>query len=110
MVEKMLAAHQQTRTAEATLHGIVGYKGLLDRMQLSVCGDAFDGCDFLPNGIQRQSHARIDRSPLHDDRAGTAGATVTAYFGAGEVEPVSKHLRKGQPGFNGNGISFAVNG
>ena len=89
---KQLPRHQhETRRAEAALRGAGFEEGLLDRRELAVLGEAFDGRDLLAVGERREIEAAGHRGAVDQHRAAAAQALRAALARAEQIEAVAQH-------------------
>src|SRR5439155_11656803 len=90
--EEVRRAEQHPRRAVAALEAVLVRERSLERRQLPVRGEAFDGDDLRPVGLDGEEHAALHRASVHQDRAGAAVAGVAADVGAGQVEVVANEV------------------
>jgi hypothetical protein len=76
----------------------MGNEGLLQRVQLSVGRQPFDGRDFGAIFHDGKSQARDDTPPIHQHRARPALAVVATLLRSGEIEIFTQRIVKGGPG------------
>ena len=74
--------------------GIAVEQRLLQRVRLVGGADALDGLDRTAVRLDGEHTARVDRAPVHDDRAGAAFAKVTALLRARQVRALAQHVQK----------------
>src|SRR5579885_1361788 len=94
-VEQRLRGDQQARRAEAALQRRVLQELLLYGMQLAAGGEALDGLDRVPFGLDGEHQARAHETPVQDHAAGAAVAGAAAFLAPGEVELVAEHVEQG---------------
>jgi hypothetical protein len=66
------------------VQGVHLVKALLDRVELTVALERFDGPDLVPLGHRRQDRARLDRLAVHEHDAGAAVGGVATPVGPGQ--------------------------
>ncbi len=86
LVEKADRGHDHARRAVATLEAVALAERLLHRVEHIAVGEAFDGGDLLPIGLDGEHGARLHRFAVHVQRAGAARGRVTADIRAGQAE------------------------
>ena len=80
--------------ADAALQGRLFEEGLLQRVQLVVAGDAFDGRDVGALDLDGEDAAGVDQAAVQDDGAGAAVAVVAAFLGAGEADALAQDFEQ----------------
>ena len=90
--------HDHPRCAEAALEGVVLVERLLHRVQRAVLGDALDGRDLVPVGLDGQDVARLHAAPVEVDGARTAVARVAPDDGADLADDLSQVVDEQQCG------------
>ena len=103
-------AHQLARGAVSALRGVVIHEGLLQRVELPVVFEAFDGLNGLAVHPRGQMAAGIDRLAIEQHGAGAALAAVATDLGAGEVEMIAQSFGEGPAVFDFDGLRLAVDG
>lgn len=93
-VKQRLGCHDHSGRAVAALDGAGVDKRLLQRVRLVGGADALDGLDRTAVRLDGEHTARVDRAPVHDDRAGAAFAKVTALLRARQVRALAQHVQK----------------
>lgn len=93
-VKQRLGRHDHSGRAVAALDGAGVDKRLLQRVRLVGGADALDGLDRAAVRLDGEHTARVDRAPVHDDRAGAAFAKVTALLRARQVRALAQHVQK----------------
>jgi hypothetical protein len=109
-VEESLGGHEEAGSADAALQGGTFKEALLERVQMTVLGEAFDGFDFRAFGFRRENDAAIHGDAIHDDGAGSAITVVAALFGAGQTQRVAERFEKTLPRLAEEFGWLAVNG
>ena len=61
-------------------------ESVLQRMQLAVLFETFDGSYLASVGLNGERGARLDRAPVHHDGAGAAMARIATDVRAGEPQ------------------------
>ena len=97
LLEESVAGHQHAGRAEAALQPVLLKEALLQRMELAVLFEAFDGHDLAAVGLHGEDRARLDGAAVHDDRAGAAVARVAPDVGAGEPQVLAEEVDQQQP-------------
>lgn len=82
----------ETGRAEPTLLGVVIYKSLLNGRKRLAMVQAFNGCDLVGLGVDREYGARIRGLAIEQHRAGATRTTVTHTLGAGQVKVVAEDI------------------
>src|SRR5579875_637121 len=92
--EKGTGGQNEPWSAESTLRAAGFHEGLLDRVQLSVLGQALDGRNLgvLVAGSQR--HAGQCRPPVNEHRAAATAGVVASALGAGQAEIFAQHFQQ----------------
>ena len=114
-IEVGLAGHHETRRAEAALLGIVIHKRRGNRVELSLGRQAFDcadvraGFSVMIGNVNGQHAAGIDRFPVYDDCACSAGPAVANFLCGGEIEMVAQSIQQRDARFDREFFRFAVN-
>src|ERR1043165_1528387 len=83
--------HDHSRSAIGTLHCIRLDEGDLQRMQISVAFEAFDGSDLLAGGASYLRDARAHWLSIEQDCAGAALSLAATVLTAGEMEIVPQY-------------------
>ena len=91
-VEEGARGHDLTRRANATLKPAVVDKGLLQRIEVAVVGQALDRRDLRAVGEDGGRDARGDHLAVHEDRAGATHAHRAPFLGAGQAEIVAEKV------------------
>ena len=110
VIEQRLGAHQLAGGAEAALRAVVFDEGFLQRMQLVVVRQAFDGLDGAAVGPDRELAAGVDRLAVQQHGAGAAFAAVAADLGAGEPQVIAQQFDQGPAIFDFDAMLDAVDG
>src|SRR5262245_19045027 len=84
-LEEADARHDEARRAEAAHQRVLVAERLLHRMELAGAGQAVDGANLLALTLNRERRTGVDRSSVHDHRAGAARAAVAAALVARHV-------------------------
>src|SRR5213083_1947655 len=90
--EEVDGGDHQARGAEAALERVFARECALDRMELAVLGEAFDGHDLGAVGLDREDRAGLRRAAVDEDGAGAALTGVAADVCAGEPKRVAEEL------------------
>src|SRR3954447_14370144 len=99
VAEQVDRLHDHPRRAEAALQGVTLVEGLLDGVQLPVAGEALDGGDLAPVGLDGEHRARLHALPVQVDRAGAAVARVAPDDRSGLPEPLPQVVDEEHAGF-----------
>ena len=92
--EQRLRRDQLARDAEPALRGTRVEERLLERMQLTVGGEALDRRDAPTVGLDREDEARIDAHVIEQHGARAALADEAALLRAGQPEVVAQDLEE----------------
>ena len=87
-------AHDLAGRAEPALQAVMSNESGLDRMQFVAASDALDREDVGAVVADRQRQARIDPSPVDQNRAGAALAAVTSLFGSCQVQTLAQEIQQ----------------
>src|SRR5690606_2377913 len=108
-VEQRLGGKDGARRAKATLYRPGLHEAALQRMQVAVFRQPFDGDDIVPIGLPRQYKARVDRLAVHQHSTGsTLALAATGVFSAVQTEIVAQQVEQGLVRFGGDGPAMAV--
>src|SRR5262245_2050507 len=88
------AGHDEAGSAEPALLRVVVPEGLLDRVELAVLFESFDGPNLLALRLDGQRRAGVDRLAVNDHRAGAASGAIAHAFGAGDVQIVAQRVEQ----------------
>ena len=108
LVEQRLGRDDLTRRADAALKTAVLDEGLLQRMELAVPREPFDGLDALAGAAGSQGQARAHQAPVDDDAAGAADADAAAFLGSGQAQVVAQNLQQQAVGLDLDLMFLAV--
>ena len=84
------------------LEGVRVQESLLERVEVSVRLDTFDGGDWLTGGDTDGCTAGPHWGAIHENGAGAALAFAATVFGAGQVEFVAQDAEQGAFGVDGD--------
>ncbi len=102
-------AHHHAGGAKAALQAVMFAEHFLHRVQRAVGGgEAFDGGDVDPFGLDGEHGARFHRFAIDRDHAGAALTGVTADMGAGEVQVIAQQFDQQGAAFDMGVRRFAV--
>src|SRR4030095_2421465 len=90
------AGHDHPGRAEAALEAVVLAEGLLEGVEVPIPGQALDGGDLGPVGLDGQHRAGLDRLAVHHDRAGATRGRVAADIGPGEAQVLPEEVDEQQ--------------
>src|SRR5215468_9377789 len=85
-------AHDHARRAEPALQAVVLAERGLHRMELAAAGQALDGRDLGPVGLDREHRAGLDRLAVDVDGARAALTGIAADVRTGEPEVLAQRL------------------
>src|SRR5262249_49543184 len=85
-------------------------EALLQRVQLAVLAEAFDGRDVAALHLHGQLEARLDDFAVDQHRAGAADAGLAAALGAGEVQVVAQEIGQQPACRHFDALRLAVHG
>ena len=108
--------HDETRRAEAALAAVMIDHGLLDRVQLALPGQMFDGHDMTTVTGGEEADAGIHRliaqdapmQPPGQHRAGPAVTLGAAFLGAGQVARQAQEIQQRVVGRNLGQADFGI--
>src|SRR5215813_4163930 len=106
--EQRRAGHDEAGSAKAALLRVVVPEGLLDRMEIAVLFESFDGPNLLALRLDGQRRAGINRLAVHDHRAGAACGAVADAFGPGDVQIVPQRVEQSDARFDAQLLRGAV--
>src|SRR5262249_53573719 len=93
-LEELDGRHNHAGGAEAALQTVLFPEAILDRVELAVLREAFDGRDVRTIGLHRENSAGLDRLAVNLDGAGTALRRVAPNVRAGETEHVANVMNQ----------------
>src|SRR6516162_8131703 len=108
LVEQRLGGHHHARGAEPALQAVLLLEALLQRVQLAGGGQALDGADLVPVGLDGQHGARLHRAPVDQHGARAAVGGVASHVGAGQAEPAADQVGQQQPRLDFGDLLLAV--
>ena len=88
--------HDHARRAVAALQAVLFPEALLQRVQLAVRRQPFDGRDRRAVGLHREHRAGLRAAAVDEHRAGAALARVAADVRAGEAEMLAQEVHEQQ--------------
>src|ERR671939_922110 len=88
-LQQPVGRHDHAGRAEATLQAVLFPEPLLQRMQLAIAGQTFDGQDLGAIGLYGQDGAGLDRQAVHDHGARAALRGVAADMRARQANHVA---------------------
>ena len=91
-LEQLHAGHDHSGRAVAALQTVTFPEPLLDGVQLAVAGQAFNGGDFAPIGLDGEQGARLGGLAVEQDRAGAADAGLAADVRAGQPAVLAQKM------------------
>jgi hypothetical protein len=100
--------HDLTRSAVATLEGIVVDECRLHRMQVPVSRQPLDRGYLVALTAHCQCQAAEDPPAVHPDCARTAGALIAALFRAGEPHVLTQRIQQADAGLDRQLVRLAV--
>src|SRR5262245_52901141 len=106
--EQRRTGHDERWRAEPALLSVVVPERLLDRVELAVLFESFDGPNLLALRLDGQRRAGIDRLAVHDHRAGAASGAVADPLGAGDVQIVAQRVEQRDARFDAHLLRGAV--
>jgi hypothetical protein len=72
-------------------------EGFLQRRELGVAGEAFDGDDFGALGLHREHQAGAHGGAIDENGAGAAHAVLAADMGAGQPQMMAQAICQREP-------------
>src|SRR6266852_1366972 len=103
-------AHQHPGRAIPALERVVIAERLLERCELAVFREPFDGLDLRPVGLYREEHAALHELAVDDHRAGAAVPGIAADVAAGQIEVVANEVDQQLADFDLTLVLDAVDG
>ena len=97
IVKKVTSGQDESRGAEAALHGAGLGEGFDKGPPDGIALDSFDCRDPLPIDLARHGEAGGHRAPVEQHGAGTALAFATPVLGPAQSEGVAKHRQERVP-------------
>jgi hypothetical protein len=110
LVEQRLGGDQESRRAVAALRRSEIGEGVLQRVQASVGGEAFDRRHRAAVAVDAQHEARQHRLAVEEHGARAALAEFAAMLGAAEVQVLTQDLEQRFVRREGDLGGFAVDG
>ena len=110
LVEQGFGGDEEAGGANAALECSAFEEALLERMQVALLGQAFDGFDRRSFGFDAENDATVDRKAVHQHGASTAVAVVAAFLGPGEPQIFAEDFQQALPGLAEELGGFAVDG
>src|SRR3989440_2617338 len=108
LLEQRLGRHHHARRAEPALQPVLLPEAFLQRVQLAGGGQALDGADLVPVGLDSQHRAGLDRAPVDQHGAGAAVGGVAAHVGPGQAEPAADQVGQQKPRLHLGDLLLAV--
>jgi hypothetical protein len=93
-LQQRVARHHHSRRAVAALKSVMFDEGFLNRAQLAVLGEAFDGRDFPAVRLHREMEAGFNDFAVEQNRAGAAFAHDAADVRASEADIFAQKMRE----------------
>src|SRR5579862_534064 len=109
-VEKRFASQHKSRSAKTALRRIVLDEGLLNRMQLALLRQRFNGHNGLSQGVNREYRAGIDQFVVQQDSTRSAFAAIANSFGASDGEVITKGVQQSDSRLKICVIRLAIDG
>src|SRR5205814_4395075 len=88
--EQCTRRHDHSRSAIGALHRVGLDESFLERMQLAVFLERFDGGDLFPRGASNLSNARTGRHAVKQDCAGATLTLTASILAAGKIQVVTQ--------------------
>src|SRR5215510_78496 len=92
--EQRRTGHDEAWRAEPALLRVVVPERLLDRVELAVLFESFDGPYLLALRLDGQRRAGVNRLAVNDHRACAASGAVADAFGPGDVQVVAQRVEQ----------------
>lgn len=102
------AAHDEAGSAIGALEGVLVDEGLLNRMELAVLLEAFNGEDGFAGSVSDGKLAGTARSAVDKNGAGAALAFAAAVFRAGKAEFLAEDVEESGIAGGGDRVALAV--
>ena len=99
-VQQAFRRHDLAGCTKSALQAIFLDKGLLDRMELTVLFQGFDGFDRFAVVIYGQGHTGVKGAGFDQDGTGPASAFIAPSFRSGEAQVFSQSIQKRSPRFH----------
>src|SRR6185503_10862495 len=96
-LEDLRGGHDHPGRAVAALERVVLVERTLERVQLSVFGEAFDRLDLAAVGLEGEDRAGLDRAAVEPDSAGAAARRVATDVRPCQAELVAKEMDEQHP-------------
>src|SRR5262249_9240644 len=94
---KRHAGHHHAGRAKAALQSMLLPESLLNRMELPILFQSFDGGDLAPIRLDCKKSAGLDRLSIQMYRASTAVGGIAADMSPGQAEHVADTMDKQEP-------------
>ena len=72
-------------------------EGFLQRREVGIVGEPFDGDDLHPLGLHREHQARAHGRAVDDDGAGAAHAVLATHMRSGQPQMMAQAIRQREP-------------
>src|ERR1043166_682171 len=89
VLQQSRSRHHLARSTNAALKSTVLDETFLDRIELAVFRQPFDGGKILAVDHYRECYARTDHVAIHQHGASAADSDAAALFGAGESQIIT---------------------
>src|SRR6185503_16349636 len=96
--------------AETALHAALLEERALERADLVLAGETFDGGHRSTLGLQGEVRARVHRLAVEQHHAGAALRVVASFLGAGETELLTDGLQQADVGIELDRVGGSVDG
>src|ERR1051326_5910733 len=100
LLQQVGRRHDEAGRAVPALQAVLIPEGLLDRVELTVFGHAFDGREVAAVGLDREHRAALHGLAVDVDRAGAPLAGVAADVRSGQPDYVADVVHEQQPRLN----------
>ena len=107
-LEQVSGSHDHAGGAEATLETMLLPETLLERMHLTLGGQAFDGCYFGTMALDGQDRARLDTLAVEVNYARATLAGITADVRSSQIELFAQVVNQQRPRLNIARVRFPI--
>ena len=97
LAQQRMGGGDHAGRAEAALQRVMLAEGFLQRREVGIVGQPFDGHDLGALGLHREHQAGAHRGAVDDDGAGAAHPVLAADMGPGQPQMVTQAVRQRQP-------------
>src|SRR5258707_375329 len=106
--EQLARGEDHAGRAEAALQGVVIPESLLERIELAVLSQPFDGEDLAPFRLDGEHGTTFHSHTVEHDGAGSTDGGLAADVGAGKSGDLAEEVDQQEARFYLTGIGFPV--